>query len=113
MKRDKLFTIKVSPAELERWREVADRYNVTIADMIRALIDGAELQAPPPRPKHRPPPKVDPELIRQVARIGNNLNQIARRCNTGQRFDVLAELAEIERQLAELIELAKEGKLAH
>lgn len=113
MKRDRLFTMKATADELAAWKALAKSYHVTLAELIRGLLAGQ-----PPAPnrravRHRPPPKVDPDLIRQVAAIGNNLNQIARRCNRGDRFEVLAELASIERELAELLELAKEGKLAH
>ena len=108
-----MFTIKATADELTRWKELAGRYDLPLAEVIRLLMEGVELRPdlPPPKPKHRPPPKVDPYLIRQVAAIGNNLNQIARRVNAGQRFDVLASLASIEDRLAELIELAKEGRL--
>jgi len=51
-----------------------------------------------------PPPVVDPALLRQLAGIGNNLNQIARVVNTkGQPIDrvqIVAGLAAVERQLA-------------
>ena len=110
MKRDKLFTMKASADELAAWKQLAKSYDVTLAELIRGLLAGQPPNPDRPAIRHRPPPKVDPEMIRQVARIGNNLNQIARRCNTGQRFEVLAELAEIERELAELIDLAKAGK---
>jgi len=103
MKRDRLFTMKATGDELAAWKAKAESYDVTLAQLIRGLLDGQ-----PPNPqhravKHRPPPKVDPALIRQVAAIGNNLNQIARRCNTGERLEVLAELRAIERRLEELI----------
>jgi predicted chitinase len=45
--------------------------------------------------------------LRQLAGMGNNLNQIARRVNSGEwgpadRVQVIAALAGIERELAEL-----------
>lgn len=50
---------------------------------------------------------VDPDLIRQLASIGNNLNQIARKVNTGEwsaldRAYIIGGLAGIERELAAL-----------
>lgn len=58
------------------------------------------------------PSKVDPELLRQLASIGNNLNQIARRVNTAEwgpvdRVAIIAALGAIERQLAEVRALHK------
>lgn len=54
-------------------------------------------------------PKSDPELIRELARIGNNINQIARLANenkkSGSDFNalvVLQQLQEIEGQLESL-----------
>ncbi|MCY4658418.1 MAG: MobC family plasmid mobilization relaxosome protein [Acidobacteria bacterium] len=50
--------------------------------------------------------KVGRERTRQVARIGNNLNQIARWANThadkADAFEVIAHLVAIEREIARL-----------
>lgn len=63
--------------------------------------------------RRRPVPKVDPELVRAVARIGGNLNQIARWLNTAQTqgqvsaidtITVVARLVAIERALSETLE---------
>lgn len=48
--------------------------------------------------------KTDPELLRQLAAIGNNVNQIARALNTGtwgplEKVAVLAALTEVEHDL--------------
>jgi hypothetical protein len=97
-----LLTMKVSPEEKAEWQEMAKRYGVTLSELIRSRLTETPKPPEPRTVRHRPPPKVDPDLIRQIVRIGNNLNQIALRCNTGQRFEVLAELAAIERQLEEI-----------
>lgn len=67
----------------------------------------------------RPPrscrlPSLDPALLRQLAGLGNNLNQIARRINTGawsghDRVQVVAALLAIENELAELRAAVKEN----
>lgn len=54
-----------------------------------------------------PYPPVDPALLRQLAGIGNNLNQIARKLNSGEweaidRLQISALLAVIERDLVTL-----------
>nr|WP_245369125.1 MobC family plasmid mobilization relaxosome protein [Agrobacterium tumefaciens] len=60
--------------------------------------------------RRRPVPKVDPELVRAVARIGGNLNQIARWLNAAQvqgqvsaidAITVATRLVAIERALSE------------
>jgi len=48
--------------------------------------------------------KTDPELLRQLAAIGNNINQIARNLNNGtwgplEKVAVLAALTEVEHDL--------------
>jgi len=96
-----LLTIKVSPEEKREWKVMAKSYGLPLATMIRSRMETI------PKPlisarQHRPPPKVDPELIRQIVRIGNSLSRIADRCDTDKRLEVLAELAAIERSVEEL-----------
>ena len=54
--------------------------------------------------------QADPELIRQIARIGSNLNQIARHANTQKQLDtqVLNELAQANALLDQLIKQAEQ-----
>lgn len=101
-KKTKLLTMKVDEAEKEKWQKLATSYNMSLSELIRNRLNNLEM---PPQPKKRKIkiPKVDPELIRQVAAIGNNLNQIARRVNQGEKFDIVIELRSIEIQLERLI----------
>lgn len=73
--------------------------------------------------RRRPVPKVDPELVRAVARIGGNLNQIARWLNTAHAqghlsaidaITVAARLVAIERALSDTLEqfTAKDARRA-
>lgn len=58
------------------------------------------------KPKRKAPPKADPKLLRQLASIGNNLNQVTRRINQGDKtVEVLSHILNIERKMEELIEL--------
>lgn len=102
-KREKIIKIRVSPDELEtlKWRST----KAQLAEWMRetCLNDG---QGDLVRQSKGPDP-VDPALLRQLAGMGNNLNQIARRVNSGEwgpadRVQVIAALAGIERELAEL-----------
>jgi ABC-type amino acid transport substrate-binding protein len=57
--------------------------------------------------RRNPPVGVDPDLLRQLAGIGNNLNQIARQVNfgtlaEGNTVQVLVQLDSIEQQLQAL-----------
>ncbi len=46
--------------------------------------------------------KCDPQLLRQLAGIGNNLNQIARRVNSDSKAEILQSLITIERMIREV-----------
>jgi len=109
-KKKVLFTQKVDEDTLNDWKRKAAAAGISVAELIRRSVSGQSIDCRP-APRHRPPPSVDPELIRQVAGIGNNLNQIARRLNSGEKLDALPYLVAIERELSELVELAKEGRL--
>lgn len=58
------------------------------------------------RTKRRNPPSVEPALLRQLAGIGNNLNQIARRANKNlndvDAVDLLIRLDAIEQSITRL-----------
>lgn len=80
-----------------------------------ALADGREL-APwireiclNEKPRHRiTPPKIDPILIRHLAAIGNNVNQIARVLNSNPSIEtalVAVEISHIQKALDELVRL--------
>ena len=71
-KRAKSIKIRVSEDELSAMRERCDRPQ--LADWLRDLALGES--------KRRPVPKADSELLRQLAAIGNNLNQLARWVNS-------------------------------
>ncbi|MCM0751284.1 plasmid mobilization relaxosome protein MobC [Brucella pseudogrignonensis] len=55
----------------------AERAGMPFATLMREALGLTEA-------RRSPVPKVDPELVRAVARIGGNLNQIARWLNTAQ-----------------------------
>ncbi|MCA3953431.1 MobC family plasmid mobilization relaxosome protein [Vibrio vulnificus] len=46
--------------------------------------------------------KQDPALVRQVARIGNNLNQIARYMNSAKKSGSLVDLVAVQAQLVQI-----------
>lgn len=50
--------------------------------------------------------KADPDLIRQIGRIGSNLNQITKYANTNEQLDkkILNEITAIRKELHKLIE---------
>ena len=80
----------------------AERASMRISDLMREALGLVDAR------RRRPLPKADPALIREVGRIGGNLNQIARWLNSAtaaglaREIDALAvaaELVAIERAL--------------
>ena len=96
--KDKLFTIKVSDDEIAEWRKIADLSSITMAEFVRIFFAKQQVLkvAMPPR-------KVDPALLREIGAIGNNLNQMSRKLNQGQKLDVLIRLNSIEGHLKQLV----------
>ena len=108
VKREKIIKIRVSPEELATLHMHCTRGELAAWMRDTCLNPGQtdlveDLKGPS---------KVAPELLRQLAGIGNNLNQIARRVNTAEwgaadRVQVIAALAGVERELAGLRALHK------
>lgn len=89
--------IRASAEEKARWQEIAASRGVSLSDMVRGLLNGQRLR------RRRSAPLVQPELLRELARIGNNLNQLAHAAN--RRTPVAASallirLIEIDRELS-------------
>ena len=70
--------LRATEEERGRWQGIAENSGVTLSDLMRSSLDGLRLR------KRRGPPKVAPELLRELARIGNNLNQLAHAANRRQ-----------------------------
>ena len=99
-KREKVIKIRVSAEEFETLKFNSTK--IQLAEWMREQCLGVV------QPQRRTPaPTVDPALLRQLAGMGNNLNQIARRVNSGEwgpldRLRIIAELSAICRELEEL-----------
>lgn len=112
-RRDKELTIRLTAEERQIVRAIAAVSGTNMADFVRRrLLDaGATVQVPDSRPllNRVKVSAVDPALMRQLASIGSNLNQIARAVNrqalqsqTMQVIELLAVLSVIERQISVL-----------
>lgn len=97
--RVKKVEIRVSEAEMSAWKAKADEAGVSLSDLVRGAVARTRTWTCADRESAR-------ERTRQLARLGNNLNQIARWANTHKKgaeaAQVLTGLAEIERQLSAL-----------
>ena len=92
---------RVTPAELSAWNAKASAAGVTLSELLRQAMSRTQTWTAPAM-------EVERERTRQVARIGSNLNQIARWANTHldalAPVEVIAHLVAIERALARLSE---------
>lgn len=91
--------VKIRLTETE-WEELHTRKTKNLAGWLRDIGLGAV-----------PIRQADPDLIRQITRMGSNLNQIARHANTEKQLDqqMLNVISETNRLLNELIILHKQG----
>lgn len=93
--------VRASAEQRTRWQSVAAARGVSLSELVRQGLDGTRLV----RRRHQPR-AVDPALLRELARVGNNLNQLARWANRekggASAVAVVARLIELDRELARL-----------
>jgi hypothetical protein len=100
VKRTRELTIRVTDEELASIRLAAETSGLSMADLARRrlLEAGATVNESgitrrrAVAPKRRPLPVADPSLVREVARVGANLNQVAKWANT---YKTAAEAVQI------------------
>lgn len=98
-KHDTNITIRISKAEKLAWQEKATRSGLTLSNLLRQAMD-----------KTRTWTVADSSLIkeqtRQLTRIGNNLNQIAKWANTykstAEAIEIIQALRALEESLTQL-----------
>ena len=94
--RDMWVKIRASAAERDAWKAKAGAAGLTLSDLVRRAIGRVHTWTV----AHA---EVERERTREVARIGANLNQIARWANTfkanAEALEVVAHLVAIERAL--------------
>ena len=105
-----MVAVRVTPSESADWRAKAAAAGVPLSALIRRAMART-------RTWTAPAAEVERERTRQVGRIGNNLNQIARWANTHkgavEAVEVIAHLIAIERALAALAPLKNPDADAH
>ena len=99
-RRDARLAFRLPLAVADDWRKRADAAGISISDFVRASVDvelATGIAAPAKAPKRRVYTPVDPELLRQLAWIGNNINQLARYVNMSKRdIDAVELLAHLQ-----------------
>lgn len=93
--------MKVTQSEKTEWQTLAKSHHLNLSELVRQKLNDT-------KPKKAQRVKtVDPELLRAINSIGNNLNQISRRINEGQKFDAVLELQSIEAKLESVLNAHK------
>lgn len=79
----------------EKIKEIADSKNLTVSKVVKLAIEKIQIADQ----------SVEIKKINELHRIGNNLNQIAKYCNTKKTIDrqVLKQLVEIESDIKSLL----------
>lgn len=100
--RDLFIYVRATQNEKELLKAKAQSYDLTLSGWLRQIAFTGKL-----RKKVRSVPDADPVLIREINRLGNNMNQLARHANerakSGLSLDVLEiliELRVIQKELA-------------
>ena len=107
-------TLRLPDDTAAAWRRQAAAADQSLSDWVRQRVDGSDAVQTGLR-RHRRRLRTltaDPELLRQLAAIGNNINQLARRINglglnATDVVNLLAELITIQRELHRLAELPR------
>ena len=112
-----MLSFRLPSAVAESWRQQADRAGVSLSDFLRSAIDARQqtgIAGPGKRPARRTWTPADPELVRQLAWIGNNINQIAKWVNTNKSgidaVELLAHLNALRRNFSFLLPSKAEGR---
>jgi len=92
--------MKMTADEKMRYSEIAKSYNMKLSQFFRSLIEKKEIANQKIIYK-----KTDPKVLRMLAGIGNNLNQIAKKINSNpnlttiEKVEFLRQLRGIEKRL--------------
>lgn len=110
--RDKTVSVRFTKEEFRKINDLAIQEELTKSNYLRSLIFekmefyGDELFKHSERLSKKPS-YVDPELLRHVAKIGNNINQIAKVLNSANINGQTLELLELIHVLSEIDEHLK------
>ena len=102
--------VRASEAERAEWHAKARSAGLTLSDLVRRAVGRTRTWTV----AHA---EVEREPNRQVSRIGNNLNQIAKWANThkgaAEAVEIVARLVAIERALLTVARIDEDGGDAH
>ena len=70
-----LLQLRLTPEEKQEWSDIAASHGISLSELVRIRVNGAR------KSRKKPSPNVDPILLREIVRIGTNINQIAKALN--------------------------------
>ena len=109
-RRTVLVAARVTPAEHAAWQDKAEAAGVSPSALLRQAMARSRTWTAPAR-------AIERERTRQIARIGNNLNQLARWANTHagavEAVAVISHLVAFERSLLAMARFDGDGGDAH
>jgi hypothetical protein len=114
----KLLTARLAVSEIEALKALAQSDGVTVTGYLQNLVSEKPVQRKKPRAV-KPTLNFDPDVGRQLAAIGNNLNQLARRAHIAsleghfEAIEVLAAIEQVNDKIEQLYQAAKECRDAH
>lgn len=98
--REKQVIVRLSLEEYYRLIEKSEKVGLTISDFLRTYINGFE-------PREKPPIEFY-EAIKQIRKVGNNINQIARLANATGILDELACKRQFDKLNETILEMKRE-----
>lgn len=94
------FTVRVTPDELDHITKQTDATGLSKSELARRAIFGLSIKTRKP--------VADTEALRELAAMGNNLNQLAKAINQGRAPEHLAEaVSDMQRRVTELYHQAR------
>jgi len=107
---DARLAFRLPSAVAESWRRQADAAGLSLSDFVRAAVDERQatgIASPGKRRIRRNYTPADPELVRQLAWMGNNINQIARWVNANksgiETVELMTQLNALSRSFSFLL----------
>lgn len=105
-KRNNTVSVRLSDNELQAFNNLQEKTGLPKHALITKLVSGATLFPTEYTEELKKLLSVTYQLMQQTRKIGVNLNQIARACNSGN-YDDLKDLNEINIKISKLLEVAK------
>lgn len=102
---DKQISFRVSPDEYAKIKEMADRAGLSIASLAKkATLDEEVKEQVIDRETGR-------QIISALGKIGSNINQIARKVNSGENTDAVLSIMKVSDQISDFWKFLIDGKV--